>query len=132
MDNKVLRFENPNSRHSLVLEDDGKTGYAYLLDEESKIVADCWLYNRGAAPHENEWNTLENMPFANSIMYVKPEFADGFGSIHNEDELTLEWTESGVDIILKGQLFARVVTGGKPGWSRLAAKDGPLALVLTD
>ena len=132
MDNQELRFENPNGRQTLILDDDGKTGYAYLLDAEGKIVADCWLYNRGAAPLENEWNTPKNMPFANSIGYIKPEYADGFGPIHNEDELHIDWSQRGVDILVRGQLFARVIVDAKPGWSRLVAKDGPLALVLSD
>lgn len=132
MDNAVKRYESPDGRHSLILDDDGKTGYAYLLDETDKIVGDCWLYNRGAAPLQDEWTTPANMPFANSAAYVRSEVADGFGPISSEHDLHIGWIDQGAEILLNGRLFACLKVCAKPGWSCLAAKDGPLALMLDD
>ncbi|WP_170326038.1 hypothetical protein [Ruegeria arenilitoris] len=132
MDNEVLRYTSPDGQQSLILDDDGKTGYAYLLDEGGKVTADCWLYNRKAAPVENEWKFSKNMPFANSAEYVKPEFTGGFNPPKNDGELSVGWTDQGAELFIRDRLFARLVVGSKPGWSRLAAKDGPLALMLSD
>ncbi|MDX8354084.1 hypothetical protein [Cognatiyoonia sp. IB215182] len=132
MDNAVLRFESPDGFNSLILDDDGKTGYAYLLDAAGKIVGDCWLYNRSAAPLQDEWTSPDNMPFANSAAYIISEAADGFGPIDTDRDLRLEWIDQGVEVLVQERLFARLIVGAKPGWSRLAAKDGPLALTLHD
>jgi len=46
----------------------------------------------------------------------------------------VEWNEVGAllvaEIFLLDRYFARLEAGSKPGWSALAAKDGPLAQVL--
>ena len=34
-------------------------------------------------------------------------------------------------VLIRGQLHATLAPGTKPGWCKLAAKDGPLASVLT-
>ena len=40
----VLRYDEPDGGRSVVLEDDGRVAYAYLLEKDT-IVSDVWLYN---------------------------------------------------------------------------------------
>ena len=46
----------------------------------------------------------------------------------------MEWTLDGelllADILLRGNLLARLSPGSQPGWSTLAKEDGPCARVL--
>lgn len=72
------------------------------------------------------------MPFANTAKYVRPEFTSGFVPPQNDGDLGVNWLDEGAELFIGGRLFARLVAGAKPAWSLLAAKDGPLALVLID
>ena len=101
-----IRYTSPDGKSSLVLDDDGKTGYAYLVNVDGEITADCWLYNRGPAPTESEWNSPENMPFANPVEYVEPKFQDGFAPPSGEGDVSVGWLEDGAEIFIEGRLFA--------------------------
>jgi hypothetical protein len=42
-------IDEPGGDRQVVLEDDGRVAYAYLLERDA-IVADVWLYNIGEDP----------------------------------------------------------------------------------
>ena len=114
------------------MEDDGKVCYAYLIAEDGNICGDVWLYNRCHAPTEPEWHKRENAPFANPASFSRQ--SSDFCLPGSVQEISVEWIE--VDqlevarICLSGTYFAKLMDGAKPGWSLLAAKDGPLAQAL--
>jgi hypothetical protein len=121
------------TRYSVFVEDDGRAAYAYLMDGD-QIVADVWLYNRGPAPTEPEWKQGRPPgPMMNPVAYSK---AEEVAPLSRESEVSVSWsvTPAGeledARVFLHGALWAVLRLGSKPGWSRLAAKDGPLAKVL--
>lgn len=117
--------------YSLILEDDGRVAYAYLLEGED-IIGDVWLYNQQEPPQTSFWRE-EDMPFLNPKEYLSKDAA--FKPIQEESEIRIEWTESKDDglieagIYIRDKFIASVMAGSKPGWSVLVAKDGPLAYV---
>ena len=120
-----------NAAHSAVFEDDGKVAYAYLLYEGS-IVSEVWLYNRISTPEQPEWRDRSRVPFANSLGFAT---SDPFPPVSTEEEVVFEWSRDAAGYILlkvfiRGTYHAALTPGRKPGWCRLAVKDGPLASVL--
>lgn len=128
----TIRFGHPEFPWSVVVEDDGRTAYAYFL-VEGRITGDVWLFNRIPAPAEPEWRQRGPMPFANPREYVTDLEAHPFvpGSDFGVVWLT-ERDRPAALVTTRGHAMAIVADGCKPGWSKSAAKDGPLALVLTD
>jgi hypothetical protein len=117
--------------YSVLIEDDGRVAYAYLL-EYGDVIGDVWLYNQDEAPRNSNW-AMQSTPYLNPIEYLS---ADAHISpIKNESEVRCEWTESPNDslievgISIRGKFIASITSGSKPGWSVLVGKDGPLALV---
>ena len=41
----LRKFVSEDGEFALMIEDDGKVGYAYLLDADGHICGDVWLYN---------------------------------------------------------------------------------------
>ena len=128
----INRVDDEASGYSVVMEDDGRVAYAYLLDAEGKIVGDVWLFNRVDAPSEPEWTDPEMAPFANPADYVR-DF-DGYDALRCSD-FDVVWgrmSEGAVKATIchRGTRLAVIGEGTKPGWSAMAAKDGPLAKVL--
>ncbi len=126
-DSLFFQFEGPDNLKAMV-EDNGRVAYAYLL-EDKQIVGDVWLYNHGAGPSEAEWADPSKAPFANPA-----DFAAAIDiPIHNRTDVDVTWGvdyQSGaiqVSILIRGQLFAILEPGAKPGWSKLALQEGPLA-----
>jgi hypothetical protein len=124
---------DPNSRFNVVVEDDGRVAYAYLR-EGRVIVADVWLYNSGPTPAHPEWRDRSKMPFANPRDYVADE---DHPILRSPADVSAQWIVDGdrlraIDIYLRGERYARLAPGAKPGWSKLAKRRGPLALPLTD
>lgn len=121
------------SEHSVVVENDGKAVYAYLRHHEV-IQGYVWLYNC-APPGEDAWDDPEDMPFANLLEYVKDEDPP---LVQRTQDLSCHWKYepdgdlAAVDLLIHGQLYARLTPGSKPGWSRLARTDGPVAQVLSE
>jgi len=125
-DDLLLRFDDPNGRLAVVLEDDNRVAYAYLLEDE-QVVGDVWLYNVVESPDAVNWEDSSAMPFLNPRQYCKPEQTPRLTS-HSAVECT--WFDAGVEVSVDGVPWARLEGGSKPGWSRLAAQPGPLALPL--
>jgi hypothetical protein len=128
----IREFASADGRKAVVVEDDGRVCYAYLLDGNGNICGDVWLYNRCPTPEEPEWHGRENAPFANPAPFVDRDAV--FFVPASAADMTVEWdVESDVTtarIYLDRELFAKLMDGAKPGWARLAAKDGPLARAL--
>ena len=123
-------FGSPSSPRKVVVEDDGKVCYAYMLDEDGNICGDVWLYNRCQTPTEPEWHERENVPFANPASFSCQ--SSDFCPPRSAGEISGEWEAGEFEvarIYLSNTYFAKLVQGAKPGWSLMAAKDGPLAQV---
>jgi len=125
------KIEKPGSNYSVVVEDDGKVAYAYLLYGQA-IVGDVWLYNQQETPEQPEWRDKSRTPFLNPKSYVKPV---NFAPLIDAKDVQAIWHEAedgikAVELHLRGQHFALISPGNKPGFSFLAVKDGPLAKVL--
>ncbi|GAB3938266.1 hypothetical protein [Mucilaginibacter myungsuensis] len=117
--------------YSVLIEDDGRVAYAYLL-EFGDVIGDVWLYNQDEAPTDSNW-AMQSSPYLNPREFL----ADGsdIKPIKDEKELRCEWTLSASDssvevgIYIRDKFVASIESGSKPGWSVLVVKDGPLALV---
>jgi hypothetical protein len=115
---------------SVVVEDDGRVAYAYLL-RDGKITTDVWLYNRAPAPEgfdPAERGTPPRNP-AEYCVVPPPE------PIHDEREVEVAWDApkgqvESVTILIRGAPAARLAPKVLPGWSAGAARDGPAARVL--
>ncbi len=115
----------------LVVQDDGKVAYAYLLLRD-EIIGEVWLYNQHPSPHKPNWEDKARMPFLNPRAYVRPV---RFDPLRSANDIEVIWHEKGNDlhhaeVRLRGEQFALLWPGSKPGCSLLAAKDGPVANVL--
>lgn len=129
----LLEYRNNESGAKVVFDDDGKTGYAYLIIEE-KMVSDVWLYNVGEPPSHPEWPDRDKMPFSNPAEFVSGE---KFDPLNEPGEIALNWqTDSNglqrVIVTLRGIVHAVLQPGAKPGWCRLAVKTSPIARPLNE
>jgi hypothetical protein len=130
----LVQFSDPESQHRVMLEDDGRVAYAYLLKAD-EILGDVWLYNYGEPPVDPEWtdqSAIPTMPLRNPRGFALdtryPPIADyrdvRVAWIHRKDEPVM------AEVYLRGTLHALLQPGARPGWCKLAAKDGPLAKIL--
>jgi len=123
-------FSQQNDCYSVVIEDDGKVAYAYLLKEEH-IIGDVWLYNQAETPADPDWTDKESLPFLNGQEFVR----DNITPILNVDEVRVEWTDDlevgGVLLYIRDQFTAKLTINSKPGWSTNVTKDGPLARTIS-
>ncbi|CCD94591.1 hypothetical protein BRAO375_3640051 [Bradyrhizobium sp. ORS 375] len=130
----LRKFISPDGAATIMVEDDGRVAYAYWLDAAGTIRGDVWLYNRCPAPLQPEWTDRDAAPYANPAAFVDEAVA--FSPPASAACITVEWRRSEAgqigDILVWGWVLARLMDGQKPGSSRLAAKDGPLALRLSD
>ncbi|MCC8967306.1 hypothetical protein H8A95_34520 [Bradyrhizobium sp. Pear76] len=130
----VAKFDSPFDQKTVIIEDDGRVAYAYLLDCDGRIRSDVWLYNRCQTPVEPEWYDPTRMPFANPAPFATDDLS--FSPPDSPGDITVEWGDSDspddANVFISGKHFARLRVGMKPGWSALAAKDGPLAQVLKE
>jgi hypothetical protein len=127
----MLDFVSPCGEFKLTFDDDGKVAYAYLKKGKD-ILGDVWLYNRCPTPDEKEWEDRKNLPFANRKGFMTE--SGHFETPPTIDEVTASWQYSGeqptASVFLFGELVAKVGVNDKPGYSRFALRDGPLAKVL--
>jgi hypothetical protein len=121
-------FASPCGVFKLTFDDDGKVAYAYLKQGRT-ILGDVWVYNRCPTPDQPEWKDRTKVPFANSKAYVKED-----GHLDEPvtlDDIKVDWQyadeQPKAHVYLFGDLVAIVGVGDKPGYSRFASKDGPLA-----
>ena len=129
----LLNIYNENLGATVIIEDDDKVCYAYLVVDES-ISSDVWLYNVCDAPSEPEWIEGGEMPFANSVAYISSE---RMNPITTPSDVALDWiskTDSCLEVRVKvrGVVHALLRSGAKPGWCRLAVKSSPIARPLND
>jgi hypothetical protein len=129
----IFRVFTSNDRNrSVVIEDNGRVAYAYLLDHDKQICSDVWLYNRRPTPIEPEWHDREGAPYANPAPFVDDR--EIFALPRSGDDFSVEWKREDSSYLarvhIRTTLAAVLADGHKPGWSVLAKKDGPLAKVL--
>jgi hypothetical protein len=122
-DGVTIRFVDAKTQRALVLEDDGRVAYAYLLVGE-EIVADVWLYNVAATPRRPDWR-CDSLPFLNPARHCRAD--ETLPRIASAANLSCTWSPDGVELFIDGVLAARLSTGSTPGESRLARDRGPLA-----
>jgi len=122
----LRRFNEPEGNRSVVLEDDGRVAYAYLLEGDS-VAGDVWLYNVGQDPDAVDWRDRSALPFLNPARYCTGERVPRLRAGSNID---CKWSDQGVTVSIDGVVWAHLQRGAKPGWSRAARVDGPLAKVL--
>ena len=129
--NMFLReYLNRALEYKVVIEDDDRVAYAYLLKNDS-IVGDVWLYNSIQPGDVPGWESNDEMPYLNPSIYSL-----FFGApISDNEDINVKWRtdfqETMVaEIFIRNQLHAILKEGEMPGWCRLAADDGPLAKVL--
>ena len=119
----VYRFDAPDRDRFVVLEDDGRTAYAYLL-AKGDVVSSVWLYNVVDAPILVDWGLDAKLPLLNPRAYCNPAASV---RIRSTSQVECTWFASGVEIAIDGLLWACLKQGAAPGWSRGAALAGPLA-----
>ncbi len=121
-------YSDLDEAYSLIIDDDGRVAYAYLL-ENKEIVGDVWLYNRELAPDAVDWEE-GYLPYINPSAFIKTDIVD---AVQNETEVNLIWAVKNdmmeVKIFIREVLFACVKPGDFPGFSTMVIKDGPLAKV---
>lgn len=125
-------YSSPDRAWSVVFDDNGQTGYAYLL-ARGQIVSDVWLYNRGPAPRDPPWKTHPNAaPYENPrdcAAEASFEFPASGADIHVTWEQALDGSLKAI-ILLRGQPIGVLSSSTTPGWSRLATKESPIARVM--
>jgi hypothetical protein len=128
----LIEHHDPISGYLGIFEDDGKTAYAYLRSTK-EIVGDVWLYNHGEPPATPEWDDPSNLPFANPKEFAAARL---YQPVEDRSDVRFEWIQQTdsptLRIHLRGEFFAVLTAGSKPGWSRLAMNVGPLARPLDD
>jgi hypothetical protein len=127
----MLIFDAPDHAHSVFVEDDGRVAYAYLR-HGTEIIGDIWLYNRCETPAEPEWADRSLLPFANPATYAH---GNDKGPVIHDDDVEVRWRlEEGLSALVRlhGLDWAVLRPGTKPGWCRLAKKNGPLAKRLSE
>ena len=108
----MLQFDDPARGRRVMLEHDGETVYAYLL-EAGRIVGHVWLYNSG--PHQA-------LPVADPAAWVG---ARQLPPLDAEERWRADFDADGAEIFCDGVRVAKLWPGCKPGRSLLAT--GPLA-----
>ena len=119
--------------HSVVIEDNGRVAYAYLI-RDRRVISDLWLYNQADTPEEPEWRDRTKMPFLNSRAYVND--ANMARPLEIPQDVVVEWDIDTdgflrqMRVFLRGKLYGILAPTAKPGWCIAAQKDGPLAKCL--
>jgi hypothetical protein len=114
---------------ALIVEIDARVAYAYIFESDAQIVSDVWLYNIGETPNEPEWTSPDLAPFKNPSKFARTDILAP--EIRSCEELEACWGEGGaVRLTWRGELLAILKPGVKPGWSRMARQDGPVAQTL--
>lgn len=122
------KFNELGTSRAIVIEDDGRVAYAYLLVEDT-IVGDVWLYNVTKAPTDRVWRNQPSRPYLNP-----EEFCVTVNHVRLSETSMVEcvWFPHHACVMVDGILWAVLWEGSKPGRSRLAKIRGPLALPIGD
>lgn len=123
-------FNDSNSVYSVIIEDDNRVAYAYLLKGDV-VIGDVWLYNQIEAPLNQEWK-VQDMPFVNPLKFIKTDISTL--PINSANEVSCKWCEAidgeiEVVISIRNSIIAKISPGSNPGWSTIVSQDGPLAKV---
>ncbi|MFD2967200.1 hypothetical protein [Sphingobacterium bambusae] len=117
---------------SVIIEDDGKVCYAYLVEGKELIISDVWLYNSLKTPETVDWSNESDLPFENPHMFVKINMPP----VDEETLVEVRWAvhqeNVSAEIYFSNMFVAKLEKGAFPGWSTLVKKDSPLALVYED
>lgn len=132
MQNVTLFFKqifHPAHDHiSIIIEDDSKVAYAYLLEGEN-VVSDVWLYNSEPTPEKVNWKDKDQMPFLNPSSYVDESQIQV--RIAEESDVVINWPKdiqvNPYEISIRGRKIAMLKYNCFPGWSIMVKCDGPLA-----
>lgn len=92
------RFDSrsPDGSHTLVVEEDERVAYAYLL-RGPEIVGDVWLYNVAPTPEETNWKDPAQMPFLNPRAYCASEAAPNL-----RQGATCRWSGARAELSIAG------------------------------
>jgi len=131
----LLRFDHPTERYDLVIDHDGRVIYGYLRREEN-IIGDVWIGNAAPAPTQPPWKDAKvEMPFLNPRPYAPSvAMADLDPADWRARWLKPKGQPGSVAVrVFHGEVLMAVLSSHqKPGWSRLAEVEGPLAKRLED
>lgn len=106
----LLSFACDDGHRSVVVEDDGVVGWAYLLVDK-KIVSDVWLYNAGKPIKPVDRTRPPRNP-------QPPAEVQPLDRFTHASRIECEWITDGAQLTFTdGPVFARLVVGAKPGWS---------------
>lgn len=125
-------FCEEDKMYSIIIEDDTKVAYAYLLKGEN-VVSDVWLYNSEETPKNIDWNDIDNAPFLNPSTYAN-NVKEKIGK-ETLESIDIQWSileTIKVKISLKNGIIVVLEEGKLPGWSNNVIKSGPLALKLEE
>ncbi len=126
-DEVFLEFADPTGQFMLIVEDDGRVAYSYLLKRE-RIVADVWLYNVGPAPEVPEWKMGGRPPFLNPADCC--EHPLGGPGLSADNVVSVDWHGSSAELFVDGIHWASLEPGSRPGRCRHATRPSPVALPL--
>src|SRR6516225_6910523 len=107
------RYDCEGLPFAVVVDDDDRVAYAYLLMDE-KIVGDVWLYNRQPAQtREQEWKDRAKLPFLNPRDFI---LDIDVSPITEETPLRIAWVKSGsalrrVELFRDNELLAILAPG---------------------
>lgn len=120
-----------NSDYSIVIEDDNRVAYLYLLKGE-ELVGDVWLYNRQEPTDIPEWDEKKAPPFLNPIRYCKlSKVSEKFRL--KESDILVHWGKNDriyAQVRIGETIVILIEEGSQPGWSNQVKANGPLARIL--
>ena len=128
----VLEFEDDD--RPLIIEDDGRVCHAHVRGPTGNVVSAVWLYNRLRAPDEAGSETsAQNADPLNARTHALDWGEKPFPSSEAEFRASICKSTNKptvFSIFIRDELFAILRVGERIGMSKLAKKDGQLALRL--
>lgn len=130
----LIAFEFEDDDRALIVEDNGRACYTQVRGPLGNVVCWAWLYNRVAAPEDADPRRLaaEAAP-ANPRKHAHDWGERPFPSPNADFRASLFKASNApttFNVFIRDELFAQLHAGEGLGMSRLARKDGPLALRL--
>ncbi len=109
---ELIQLDDPNNQRSVVVDDEGRTIYAYLYLNRH-IRSAVWLKN--LVDGDSSWSRQEDMPFSNRPEYIAEEAHSSFSL--DAGPLAADWDTSGVNISQGDRRIARLEEADDVGWS---------------